>query len=363
MGNEYELTKYGANAYFYNEALSYPDLQMARVILQYKELYKIATVNGEFLAEVSGKFRYEVKNVSEYPVTGDFVMISHDNTQAGNAVIHNILPRKTVFKRLSAGNSNQEQIIATNIDIIFICVSLNSNYNLNRIERYLSAAWNSGGRPVIILTKSDLCNDLENKINEVLSIALGADVITTTNKDNNTYEKIISYLNTGITASFIGSSGVGKSTLINRLVGKELLETQDIQYNDKGRHTTTRRELILLPNGGIVIDTPGMREFGVESVDLSKTFADIDELITQCKFGNCTHVSEPGCAIQKAIASGKLDKRRFENYQKLKKEALYDGLSSKQIETIKLEAMFKEVGGMKNMRSYIREKMKNKYKS
>ena len=193
--------------------------------------------------------------------------------------------------------------------------------------------------------------------------AMGADVIAVTNKDNTTYEKIVSYLKPGITASCIGSSGVGKSTLINRLAGKELFETQDIRHDDKGRHTTTRRELILLPNGGIVIDTPGMREFSVESVDLSKTFSDIDELITQCKFGNCAHVSEPGCAVQKAIASGALDKRRFENYQKLKKEALYDGLSSKQIETVKLEAMFKDIGGMKNMRNYIREKMKNKYGS
>ncbi|MDR0409078.1 MAG: ribosome small subunit-dependent GTPase A [Spirochaetaceae bacterium] len=362
MGNEYDLAKYGANEYFYNEALFYPGLQMARVVLQHKELYKIAAVNGESFAEVSGKFRHEVKNISEYPVTGDFIMISHDNTQDGNAIIHNILPRKTVFKRLSAGNNNQEQIIAANIDIIFVCVSLNSNYNLNRIERYLSAAWNSGARPIVILTKSDLCNDLENKINEVSSIAPGVDVISTS-RDNNTCEKIIQHLKIGITASFIGSSGVGKSTLINRLAGKELLETQDIQHNDKGRHTTTRRELILLPNGGIVIDTPGMREFGVESVDLSKTFFDIDELAAQCKFGNCTHVSEPGCAVQKALAYGGLGKRRFENYQKLKKEALYDGLSSKQIETIKLEAMFKEIGGMKNMRNYIREKMKNKYKS
>ena len=210
------------------------------------------------------------------------------------------------------------------------------------------------------MTKSDLCIDLENKIDEVLSIAIGAAVIATTSKDDSTYEKVMSYLKAGITASFIGSSGVGKSTLINRLVGKELVETREVRQDDKGRHTTTRRELIVLPNGGIVIDTPGMREFGVDSVDLSKSFSDIDELITQCKFGNCTHASEPDCAIQKAIASGELDKRRFENYQKLKKEALYDGLSSKQIETIKLETMFKEVGGMKNMRNYIREKMKNK---
>jgi ribosome biogenesis GTPase len=363
MESEHDLTKYGANEYFYNAALPYPDLRIARVIAQYKDLYKIAAEHGEIFAEIAGRFRHEVKNISEYPVTGDFVMISRDTTQGGNAIIHNILPRKTAFKRLAAGNTNQEQIIAANIDIVFICVSLNNNYNLNRIERYLSAAWNSGARLLVILTKSDLCNDLEHKITEVSSVALGADLITATNTDTAAYDKIIPYLKPGITASFIGSSGVGKSTLINLLAGKELFETQDIRHDGKGRHTTTRRELLLLPNGGIVIDTPGMREFGVESVDLSKTFSDIDELIMRCKFGNCTHVSEPGCAVQKAIASGELDKRRFENYQKLKKEALYDGLSAKQIETVKLEAMFKDIGGMKNMRKFVQEKMKNKYTS
>jgi ribosome biogenesis GTPase len=206
-----------------------------------------------------------------------------------------------------------------------------------------------------------VCNDLENKIQEVLSISPGTDVIATTSRDESTYEKIRSYLKPGVTASFIGSSGVGKSTLINLLAGKELLETQGIRCDEKGRHTTTRRELFLLPGGGSVIDTPGMREFGVEAVDLSKTFSDIDELVTRCRFGNCAHTIEPGCAVQKAIASGELDKRRFESYQKLKKEALYDGLSSKQIETVKLEAMFKDAGGMKNMRRYMREKAKNKY--
>jgi ribosome biogenesis GTPase len=179
-------------------------------------------------------------------------MISHDNSQDGNAVIHNVLPRKTSFKRLSAGNGNQEQMIAANIDIVFICVSLNNNYNLNRIERYLSAEWNSGGLPVVILTKSDLCNDLDNKVNEVSSIALGADVIAATSKDSKTCEKIISYLKAGVTASFIGSSSVGKSTLSNRLAGKGLFETQDIRHDNKGRHTTIRRELIILPNGAAI---------------------------------------------------------------------------------------------------------------
>ncbi|MDR2588743.1 MAG: ribosome small subunit-dependent GTPase A, partial [Spirochaetales bacterium] len=318
MNGEYDLTLYGAHEYFYTEALAYPDLQMARVIAQYKELYKIAAAYGEVLAEISGKLRYEVKNICEYPVTGDFVMTSPAPAHEGNAVIHAVLPRKTVLGRLSAGNAKEQQIIAANIDIIFICVSLNSNYSLNRIERYLSAAWNSAAQPVVVLTKSDMCHDLENKLQEVSLICPGADVITATNKDTLSCEKLRAYLKPGVTASFIGSSGVGKSTLINLLAGKELLETQSIRDDEKGRHTTTRRELFLLPGGGSVIDTPGMREFGVEAVDLSKTFSDIDELVKRCRFADCAHASEPGCAVQKAIASGELDKRRFESYQKLK---------------------------------------------
>ena len=353
--------QYGATEHFYKEAESYPDLTMAKVISQYKDLYKITDGQREIPAEVSGRFRHEAVFFSEFPVVGDFVMIDYKALENSAAIIHRVLPRKSAFKRLSVGNNNQEQVIAANIDIVFICVSLNNNYNLNRIERYLSAAWNSGARPVVVLTKSDLCADLLSILCEVESVAVGVDVISTSGTDNNSYEKILTYLIEGVTASFIGSSGVGKSTLINRLVGEDLCATNAVRHDDKGRHTTTRRDLILLPQGGIVIDTPGMREFGVESIDLSKTFSDVDELLGQCKFNNCTHTAEPGCAIQDAIASGKLDKRRFESYQKLKKEAAYDGLSSKQIETMKLEAMFKGIGGMKKARDYI--KQKNKHKS
>ncbi|MDR2536492.1 MAG: ribosome small subunit-dependent GTPase A, partial [Treponema sp.] len=356
------LIKYGATEHFYKEAVSYPDLTMAKVISQYKGLYKITDGQREIPAEVSGRFRHETVFLAEFPVVGDFVMIDrHKDIENSAAIIHRVLPRKSAFKRLSVGNNNQEQVIAANIDIIFICVSLNNNYNLNRIERYLSAAWNSGAKPVVVLTKSDLCAGLPSILCEVESVAVGTDVISTSSADKNSHEKILAYLTEGVTASFIGSSGVGKSTLINRLAGEGLCATDAVRHDDKGRHTTTRRDLILLPQGGIVIDTPGMREFGVESIDLSKTFSDVGELLAQCKFNNCTHTSEPGCAIQGAIASGKLDKRRFESYQKLKKEAAYDGLSSKQIETMKLEAMFKGIGGMKKARDYI--KQKNKHKS
>ena len=197
-----------------------------------------------------------------------------------------------------------EQVVATNIDTVFICMALNNDFNLRRLERCISIAWDSGATPVVVLTKSDICNDLNNKLSEVYSIALGIDILTTTTQEQNDYTKLFQYISDGKTVAFIGSSGVGKSTLINCLLGGQYLKTNGLRNDDKGRHTTTHRELIMLPSGGMVIDTPGMREFGIWSNDtgIEKTFSDIEELICQCRFRNCTHSGEPGCAIQKALA-------------------------------------------------------------
>jgi ribosome biogenesis GTPase len=183
-------------------------------------------------------------------------------------------------------------------------------------------------------------------------------VVATSSLDQISCDKLKPWLRPGMTTSFIGSSGVGKSTLINRLMGEELLTTSEIGQDDKGRHTTTRRELFVLPEGGIVIDTPGMRELGAESVDLSKSFSDIDRLVAQCRFSDCTHTKEPGCAVRQALEEGTLDERRFQSYQKLKREARYDGLNFKEIETQKLNTLFEEVGGMKKARKFIRENNK-----
>ncbi|MEZ4358492.1 MAG: ribosome small subunit-dependent GTPase A [Eubacteriales bacterium] len=355
-----KLKKYGASDRFFAEATLFPDLNMARVISQYKDLYRIITDKSEGFAEVSGKFRHEALRLFNYPAVGDFVMVDREVMHSGNAVIRKVLTRKSSFERIAVGLVNQTQVVAANIDFVFICMSLKDDYNLSRLERYLSVAWDSGAIPVVVLTKSDLCENLTSTLSEVSSAAIGVDIITTSSIDKDFYLKLLYYLQPGVTASFIGSSGVGKSTLINLLAGRDVMATSAVRGDGKGRHTTTRRELLILPQGGIVIDTPGMRELGVEAVDLSKSFADIDELISQCRFNDCTHVCEPGCAVLKAIASGKLDERRFKNYQKLKKEARYDGLSFKQIETEKLNAMFKEAGGMKKARDFIKEKDKRR---
>jgi ribosome biogenesis GTPase len=246
-------------------------------------------------------------------------------------------------------------VVAANIDTVFICMSLNNDFNLRRLERYLGVAWDSQAMPVIVLTKADLCDNLALKLRELDAVACGVDVLVTSSVSGDGYRSMQNYLGVGQTVAFIGSSGVGKSTLLNRLLGEQALETQEIRRDDKGRHTTTRRELIVLPGGGAVIDTPGMRELGIESADLSRTFADIDDLAAKCKFRDCTHTREPNCAVRKAINNGLLSEARLANYLKLKKEAKYEGLNSREIESEKIAAMFAEAGGIKNVRKQIKE--------
>lgn len=354
-----DLEKYGLTDRFKNEAILYPQFSLARVIAQYRGLYRIITEKGEKLAEISGKLRYATEDLAKYPTVGDFVMVSTKETQ-GNSIIHHILTRKSIFLRTAVGVSGQVQSVAANIDIVFICMSLNNNFNLNRLERYLSVAWDSGATPVILLTKADLCVDLSKSVLEVERISAFADIVPLSIFDEDIAEKLGHYLTNGTTSAFIGSSGVGKSTLINMLLGGDTLTTKEIGKDDKGRHTTTGRQMFPSPFGGVLIDTPGMRELGAESADLSKTFNDIEELVSGCKFANCTHTNEPGCLILRALADGTLDQRRLTSYLKLKTEAGYDGLSAKEIEVKKLERMFKDVGGMKNIRKFAKEKRKQK---
>ena len=335
------MKHYGLDDRFRALASMYSDFVVGRILSQEKGLYRIITEFGENLAEISGKFRYEAKNSSDYPAVGDFVMVDWNPT-GGNAVIHHILPRKSCFTRKAAGQ-RREQMVASNVDTLFLCMALNNDFNLRRLERYLTIGWDSGAIPVVVLTKSDLCTDLESKVSEVESVAFGVDVLVTSSVNVDGEMQIRPYIAEGKTVAFLGSSGVGKSTLINRLLGEDRLETQVLRNDDKGRHTTTHRELILLPSGGMVIDTPGMRELGMwdSAEGVETTFADIEELANRCRFSDCTHTSEPGCAVLSALEDGSLDPSRWNSYLKIKTELEYAADSESYLE--RKEQKFKEI--------------------
>lgn len=356
--NTTHLHRYGLTPRLEQESSAYSGLYPARVSEQHRDLYKVIGESGEMHAAVSGKLAYTSGESTGFPAVGDWVMVDRADDSSGNAVIHHVLQRRSVFARKAAGTSHAIQIVAANIDLVFICMSLNADFNLRRLERYLSIAWDSMATPVIVLTKADLCSDVSARLAEVAAVAVGTTVVACSSKDDRGYQDVLSHIEEGRTIAFIGSSGVGKSTLINRMMGTAVLPVNEIRTNDKGRHTTTHRQLLLLPGGGIVIDTPGMRELQLVTGNLSKSFTDVEEIASRCKFSDCSHTAEPGCAVRDAISEGSLPHERFENYKKLQKELSYDGLNSRQLEQEKIKNMF---GGKNEMKQAMRHvKHKNK---
>ncbi|ABX41516.1 ribosome small subunit-dependent GTPase A [Lachnoclostridium phytofermentans] len=323
------LQQLGFSDYFKSQ-ITANDIELslipARVSAVHKESYELISEYGESNAKLKSSLFYKNSKYLIYPAVGDFVLIKHN--ELGDDIIYRILNRKSYFTRNNPGFGNYTgneglQSIASNFDYVFLMESLNQDFNVRRMERYLSTAYDSGATPIIILTKADLCDDVSEKIAIMEQVSFGVKVVAISAITGEGLDQLVEYLTEGTTFVFLGSSGIGKSSLVNALAGKEMMKVSNIREDDdKGRHTTTHRELISLENGVMIIDTPGMRELGLSNVEsgLSSTFQDIDSLSEYCKFQDCKHEKEPGCAVNKAIEDGTLSLDRLRSYHKLQRE-------------------------------------------
>jgi ribosome biogenesis GTPase len=333
------------------------EYSLARVIAVNKDNYIIRNEEAEVPAEVTGKMMYGAQSNLDLPAVGDWVCVQYFNENT-LAIIHEILPRKSLLKRKVAGKKIEHQLIASNIDVAFIMQSVEFDFNLRRLERYLTMVNESNIQPVILLSKRDLISpeDLEEEINAIKSMNPGYEIIAFSNKTVEGLEDIKKLLKRGKTYCLLGSSGVGKTTLINKLIRENIFATEAVREKDgKGRHVTARRQMVILEQGGLIIDTPGMRELGNIGVDtgISKTFMDIVNLAQDCRFKNCTHVNEPGCAVTEAVKNGKLLAKRYQNYLKIRKESEFHEMSY-------LEKRNKEKKFGKMVKSVMKDKKKEK---
>src|SRR6266568_4959490 len=344
------LSRWGWNPYF--EALwgdgDRGNAVPARVIAQQRRFWRVAGDFGEGWAEAAGRLRDAADGGAEWPAVGDWVAVElHD---ASAAVIREVLPRRTQFVRKSPGKQIEEQVIAANVDTALLVSALDGDFNPRRVERYLAQCWESGARPVIVLNKADTCEDARDRAAEMEKIAIGMEVCVVSAKTGQGFGELEEFLRPGSTLVLLGSSGVGKSTIANRLLGQMVQEVQPVRESDsRGRHTTTSREIFMLPGAALLIDTPGLREMQLWDAEqgVAQTFADIDALAAQCRFGDCRHEGEPGCAVQAALSAGTLDPARLENRRKLLREQEFlrrkMDPEARQVEKQRIKQLMREV--------------------
>ena len=297
----------------------------ARVALEHTHIYRVFTEAGEWLARVSGRLRHRATVRVDFPAVGDWVAIE-PAAEGADARIRAVLPRSSRFSRRAAGDATEEQIVAANIDTVFLVSGLDGDFNPRRIERYLVVASDSGATPVIVLNKADLVDDPAAAVESVRAVAAGVDVHTVSCRRPESLDVLRRYLGHGQTGALLGSSGVGKSSIVNQLIGHELLRTREVRASDsKGRHVSTARQLVMLPGQGVLIDTPGMRELQLwDSGDaVGGAFTDIEERAAECRFRDCQHGTEPGCAVRAAVTAGEIPAIRLESFHKLLGEQAY----------------------------------------
>src|SRR6266851_380566 len=317
------LSRWGWNPYF--EALwgdgDRGNAVPARVIAQQRRFWRVAGDFGEGWAEAAGRLRDAADGGAEWPAVGDWVALElHD---AAAAAIREVLPRRSQFVRKASGKKIEEQVIAANADVALLVSALDGDFNPRRVERYLAQCWESGARPVIVLNKVDACEQARGKVFEMARVAMGTAVCVVSARTGQGFGELEEFLRPGQTLVLLGSSGVGKSTITNRLLGETVQEVWPVRESDsRGRHTTTTRELFVLPGGALLMDTPGLREMQLWDAGdgVAQVFADIDSLAAQCRFGDCRHEAEPGCAVLAALEAGTLDAARLENRRKLLRE-------------------------------------------
>jgi len=294
-----------------------------RVAVQHRGAYDVCTEQGYVRAGLPGRMLHGADDAADLPAVGDWVAL--DAPVGGISTIRAVLTRRTAFVRTIASDQHrlsEQQVVAANVDVVFLVSALVDDYNLRRLERYLVLAWESGAEPVVVLTKSDLCDDVDGAVAEVESIAIGVPVHAVSNVTGEGVDELRPYFTGNRTVAALGSSGVGKSTLINSLSGSEVAATGEIRQDGRGRHTTTRRELLAVPGGGFFLDTPGMRELQLSEATggVEEAFDDVTELAAMCRFNDCAHDSEPDCAVQEALRDGRLDPERWSSYRKLQRE-------------------------------------------